>query len=304
MKLSYKIVFYSALILLVYLVVRIIIWQYEEYNERRGYCSAEGKFLTEKEKLQNLRADLVVQDLEEWSQNTDRNEFSRILISKYDLSDKEKIINIMEKSNINKSFKENFGIIAIGTISEYIDRRSCLREPSRCYDFSKLHHSLRSLWKNDNTVDIKYLKNLDKNYSIIINGEGSQSFMASISPLSSIIKTGKNNYQISYYSIYKFCCDRESIKEKTGITNLSNKKKTAEQIQLDYKEISLLHLDQIDGRSRDGIYIVDLFQNLTLSKPELVQKYGLFWSVGSLRSSSYPVVRNITATACGTIVEN
>ena len=307
MKFSDKFSLYYMLLLiflfLFYCLFKLIVWQYEAYNERRGFCTSEGKYLTDEEKLQNLRADRVALALEGWSKDTDRDKFSRILISKYDLSDKEKIINIMAKSNINKSFEENFGIIAIGAMSEYIDRRACLRESRHCYDYRKSRNGLRNLWKDDNTVDIEYLKSLPKDYSIIVNADASQAVTASISPLSSIIKTGKNNYQISYYSIYKFCCDRESIEQRTGIMNSSNQKKTAEQIQRDYKEISQLHLDQIDGESRDSIYIMDLFQNIKLDQPELVQKYGLFWSAASLRGSFYPRVRNIMTTACGTIIK-
>ena len=99
MKLSYKTALLVALLLMGYLVVRIFLWQYEAYNERRGYCTAEGKYLSEEEKLENLKADIVVQALEKWIKDTEGEYYSRVFISEYDLSDKEKIINLMKKSN-------------------------------------------------------------------------------------------------------------------------------------------------------------------------------------------------------------
>lgn len=304
MKTSHKILLIGFILLFIYGGVKFSIGQYQSYvynkNEEKGFCTAEQKYLTDEEKLNNLRADLVVIALEGWTKHTDRNKFSRIMISKYDLNDKEKIIELMAKSDINKSFEENFGVIAIGTVREYIDRRTCLREPRRCYDFSKSRNELRGLWKEDNSIDMDYLRGLDKDYSIIID-ESYAGVMAYIYPLSNITKTGKNSYQTSSYFIDKFCCDRESIEAKVGTTNSSNQKKTAEQIQQDYQDISELRLDEIDGESRDSIYILDLFDHLKLDNPELVQKYGLFLSAGSLRRNFKPFP--ILVTACGKISE-
>ncbi|MEG0500262.1 MAG: ROK family protein, partial [Rikenellaceae bacterium] len=48
---------------------------------------------------------------------------------------------IMEPTR--KSFEENFGIIAVGTVSEYISRRSCLENNKNCNDYSKSRNGLR-----------------------------------------------------------------------------------------------------------------------------------------------------------------
>lgn len=76
-----------------------------------------------------------------------------------------------------------------------------------------------------------------------------------IYPLSSIVKEKEKSYTMSYYSIYKFCCDNKMIEEMTGQTNRSTQKKTAEQIKLDYSEILALNPDRIDGKYRDSVYI-------------------------------------------------
>ncbi|RJL71142.1 hypothetical protein [Acinetobacter radioresistens] len=64
MKLSHKVVLGGVLILLIHLFFKLIVWQYEAYNERRGFCTAEGKYLTEEEKLRNLKADIIQIQLE------------------------------------------------------------------------------------------------------------------------------------------------------------------------------------------------------------------------------------------------
>lgn len=299
MKLSYKTALLVALLLMGCLVVRIFLWQYEAYNERRGYCTAEGKYLSEEEKLENLKADIVVQALEKWIKDTEGEYYSRVFISKYDLSDKEKIINLMKKSNINKSFEENFGIIAVGTVSEYISRRSCLENNKNCNDYSKSRNGLRGLWRNDNTVDVEYLKSLSTRYSIIISVKGGDNVL--IYPLSSIVKEKEKSYTMSYYSIYKFCCDNKMIEEMTGQTNRSTQKKTAEQIKLDYSEILALNPDRIDGKYRDSVYIMHLFGSISFYKPEIVQKYGLFWNVASLKGDTYPRFTNMLISSCGKI---
>ena len=77
--------------------------------------------------------------------------------------------------------------------------------------------------ENDNTVDVEYLKSLSTRYSIIISVKGGDNVL--IYPLSSIVKEKEKSYTMSYYSIYKFCCDNEMIEEMTGQTNRSTQKK-------------------------------------------------------------------------------
>ena len=106
---------------------------------------------------------------------------------------------------------------------------------------------------------------------------------------------------MSYYSIYKFCCDNEMIEEMTGQTNRSTQKKTAKQIKLDYSEIFALNPDRIDGKYRDSVYVMHLFGSIIFYKPEIVQKYGLFWTVASLNGDTYPRFTNMLLSSCGKI---
>ncbi|OTG95835.1 hypothetical protein B9T24_08680 [Acinetobacter sp. ANC 4654] len=310
MKLSNKIIFFSIFILLIYSVVKLIAWQYEAYNERRGYCTAEGKFLSDEEKLKNIRVNLIVHHLQSRSKHYDHYKFSIVGISKYDLSNEEKVIDLMTQADFNKSWIENLGIIAIGSIPEYIDRRTCLRDPRRCYDFSKSNNGLVTLWNDDNSINIEYIKSLPENYSIITR-EGSGVDL-DIYPLSTLQQIDAKHYRISRYSINQRCCDQEEIERRTPFVgnNLVNNSDPAKTAAYRRGEISItpepeLRLDQIDGVIIDDFYVSDLYADSLLNQPQQVQKYGLLWSTGGLRKPVYKknMKQEISITACGTIVE-
>ena len=195
MKLSHKIIIGSVLVLITCLAIKLIILLYVEYNERRGYCTAEGKFLTDEEKLKNIRLNFIVYYLKDWSKHYAGHKFSTIGISKYDLSDEEKIIDLMTQADFNKSWIENLGVIATGSIPEYINRRSCLRKnyPRGCHDdIGRSYNGLMTLWNDDNSINIEYLKKLPQNYSMIMDG-------GYIYSLSTLQKNDEKHYQMSSY---------------------------------------------------------------------------------------------------------
>lgn len=310
MKLSHKIILGSVLILLTYLVIRIIIWQYEEYNERRGYCTAEGKFLSDEEKLKNIRVNLIVHHLKIRSKRYAGYKFSIVGISKYDLLNEEKVIDLMTQADFNKSWIENLGIIAIGSIPEYIDRRTCLRDSRRCYDFSKSNNGLVTLWNDDNSINVEYIKSLPENYSIITR-EGSYVDLE-IYPLSTLQQIDTTNYRISQYRINQGCCDQEEIERRTPFVgnNLVNNSDPAKTAAYRRGEIGItpepvLRVDQIDGEIIDEFYVSDLYADSLLNQPQQVQKYGLLWSVGGLRKPVYQknMKQEISINACGEIIE-
>ncbi|MBK0064661.1 MULTISPECIES: hypothetical protein [unclassified Acinetobacter] len=310
MKLSHKVILVSVLILLTYLVVEFIILQYEEYNERRGYCTAEGKFLSDKEKLKNIRVNLIVHHLQSRSKHYDDYNFSIVGISKYDLSNEEKVIDLMTQADFNKSWKENLGIIAIGSIPEYIGRRECLRDRQRCY-INQSNKGFVTLWSDDNSINIEYLRSLPENYSIITR-EGS-GVNLDIYPLSTLQQIDAKHYKISRYSINQRCCDQQEIKRWTPFVgnNLTNISRHPEKYAAYRRgEIGItpepeLRLDQIDGVIIDDFYVSDLYADSLLNQPQQVQKYGLLWSAGGLRKPVYKknMKQEISITACGTIVE-
>ncbi|AUX86920.1 hypothetical protein C3F34_13345 [Acinetobacter sp. ACNIH2] len=313
MKLAHKIMLGGMSILLIYLLFKLIVWQYEAYNERRGFCTAEGKYLTEEEKLQNLKVDLIVALLEDWSKNYDDNWDANLYISKYDLNDEEKIIELMAKSDINKSLEENFGFIAIGSMPEYFARDQlihCRFGKGNCgkslYNFDRT--IMHSLFNEDNKIDITYLKNLPKDYSFVTDwGRGSTNLQ--IYPLSSVQKIENKLYKLRSYDIYKFCCDRDFIDKLIKYNNVpisrKNRDKTENEGAYNQEELDL-RLDQVDGEIIDDFYILDLYKdrNLALDHPNQVQKFGLFWSAGALRKPAYAnKYRKIFVTACGMIAE-
>ena len=294
------------MILLAYLLVKLIIWQYEEYNERRDYCTAEGRFLSDEEKLKNIRLNFIVYYLKDWSKHYAGHKFSTIGISKYDLSDEEKIIDLMTQAHFNKSWIENLGVIATGSIPEYINRRSCLRKnyPRGCHDdIGRSYNGLMTLWNDDNSINIEYLKKLPQNYSMIMDG-------GYIYSLSTLQKNDEKHYQMSSYSIDQRCCDQEEIKRRTPFVgnNLTNISKYPEKYAAYRRgEIGItpepeLRLDQIDGEIIDDFYVSDLYADSLLNQPQQVQKYGLLWSAGGLRDWQ-PSMRKLKVTACGNIVE-
>ena len=311
MKLSHKIIIGSVLVLITCLAIKLIILLYVEYNERRGYCTAEGRFLSDKEKLKNIRVNLIIRNLQSRSKRYAGYKFSIVGISKYDLSNEEKVIDLMKQADFNKSWIQNLGIIAIGSIPEYIDRRTCLRDPRRCYDFSKSNNGLVTLWNDDNSVNVEYIKSLPENYSIITR-EGSRVDL-DIYPLSTLQQIDAKHYRISRYSINQRCCDQEEIKRRTPFVgnNLTNISKYPEKYAAYRRgEIGItpepeLRLDQIDGEIIDDFYVSDLYADSLLNQPQQVQKYGLLWSTGGLRKPVYKknMKQEISITACGTIVE-
>lgn len=309
MKLSHKIIIGSVLVLITCLAIKLIILLYVEYNERRGYCTAEGKFLTDEEKLKNIRLNFIVYYLKDWSKHYAGHKFSTIGISKYDLSDEEKIIDLMTQADFNKSWIENLGVIATGSIPEYINRRSCLRKnyPRGCHDdIGRSYNGLMTLWNDDNSINIEYLKKLPQNYSMIMDG-------GYIYSLSTLQKNDEKHYQMSSYSIDQRCCDQEEIKRRTPFVgnNLTNISKYPEKYAAYRRgEIGItpepeLRLDQIDGEIIDDFYVSDLYADSLLNQPQQVQKYGLLWSTGGLRKPVYKknMKQEISITACGTIVE-
>ena len=309
MKPSHKIIIGSVLVLITCLAIKLIILLYVEYNERRGYCTAEGKFLTDEEKLKNIRLNFIVYYLKDWSKHYAGHKFSTIGISKYDLSDEEKIIDLMTQADFNKSWIENLGVIATGSIPEYINRRSCLRKnyPRGCHDdIGRSYNGLMTLWNDDNSINIEYLKKLPQNYSMIMDG-------GYIYSLSTLQKNDEKHYQMSSYSIDQRCCDQEEIKRRTPFVgnNLTNISKYPEKYAAYRRgEIGItpepeLRLDQIDGEIIDDFYVSDLYADSLLNQPQQVQKYGLLWSTGGLRKPVYKknMKQEISITACGTIVE-
>lgn len=307
MKISHKIIISGFLIFLAYLVVRLIIWQYEEYNERRDYCTAEGKVLSDEEKLKNIRVNLIIHHLQSRSKHYDDYKFSIVGISKYDLLNEEKVIDLMTRADFNKSWRENLGIIAIGSIPEYIGRRECLRDSRRCY-VNQSNKGFVKLWNDDNSINAKYIKSLPENYSIITR-EGS-SVDLDIYPLSTLQQIDAKHYRISRYSIDQRCCDQKEIKRYTPFVgnNLTNISRHPEKYAAYRRgEIGItpepeLRVDQIDGEIIDEFYVSDLYADSLLNQPQQVQKYGLLWSAGGLRDWQ-PSMRKLKVTACGNIVE-
>ena len=292
--------------LLIYWLIKIIIGQYQTYvynkNEERGFCTAEQKYLTDEEKLRNLRADLVAIQIERTIRSSKQGwnvgDF-RLYISKYDFNEKEKIIDFISKVDINKSFEENFGLIAVATVKEYDQRKYCLKEKRQCSNFNEESNNIKSLWDSDNTININYLKNLPNNSSIL-------TYSSTIYPLSTLKKISKNKYTIESYSINPLCCDNKKIYEtidRKSISIVYNFNKMLDGQAIYSQEEPKLQLDQIDGEKIDNIYIEDLYENLALNQPKQIQHYGLLTSVGGLRRNMYPLVREILVTACGTISE-
>ena len=303
MKLSHKIIIGSVLVLITCLAIKLIILLYVEYNERRGYCTAEGKFLTVDEKLKNIRVNFIVYYLKDWSKHCAGHKFSTIGISKYDLSDEEKIIDLMTQADFNKSWIENLGVIATGSIPEYINRRSCLRKnhPRGCHDdIGRSYNGLMTLWNDDNSINIEYLKKLPQNYSMIMDG-------GYIYSLSTLQKNDEKHYQMSSYSIDQRCCDQESIKRRmpfvgSNLTSDPEKYTAYRRGEIGITPEPELRLDQIDGEIIDDFYVSDLYADALLDQPQQVQKYGLLWSAGGLRDWQ-PSMRKLKVTACGNIVE-
>lgn len=301
---KYKIFFFAIFVF--FLIFKFLNNKYHEYiinkNEEKGFCTSENKYLTDEEKLRNLKADFLAIEMEHWIRAS-REGFNvydnAMYISKFNFNNKEKIIEVIRTSKIDKTFEENMGVVAVATMKEYYSNKDCKKDKRKCKDLSENKNNLKSLWTKDNRVDIDYLKSLPINYSVITYGR-------TIYPLSSLKKISNSNYSIEEYSIDKLCCDnKETLKSiKTIDLKIIGNMKIIKEGKKNYstKEPDL-NLDQIDGQNIDNIYIMKLYENLALNEPEQIQRYGMRMSMASLRKDIYPFIRRILVTACGTISE-
>ncbi|MCG9481590.1 hypothetical protein MCL30_07345 [Acinetobacter pittii] len=280
--------------------------KYQEYiinrNEEKGFCTSENKYLTDEEKLRNLKADFLAIEMEHWIR-AGREGFNvydnAMYISKFNFNNKGEIIKIISTAKLDKTFEDNMGVVAVATMREYYDNKDCKKDKRRCKDLSGNKNNLKSLWTKDNRVDIDYLKSLPINYSVITYGR-------TIYPLSSLKKISNSNYSIEEYSIDKLCCDNKEILKTIKTTDLKmigNMKRIKEGEKKYSTKEPDLNLDQIDGQNIDNIYIMKLYENLALNEPKQIQRYGMRTSIASLRKDIYPFVRRILVTACGTISE-
>lgn len=301
---KYKIFFFVTLVF--FLIFKFFNNKYQEYiinkNEEKGFCTSENKYLSDKEKLINLKVDFLAIQMEHWIRdsregfNVDDNE---MYISKFDFNNKEKIIEVISNSIINKTFEENMGIVAVATMQDYYNNKNCKKDKRRCKDLSGNKNNLKILWTKDNRLDVDYVKNLPMNYSVITSG-------GTIFPLSSLKKISNSNYSIEAYSINKLCCSNKEIFKEIKATDLEiveNVKRMKEGEKLYSTKEPKLNLNQINGEDIDTIYIMKLYENLALNGPEQIQRYGVRMSVASLRKDIYPFIRRILVTACGTISE-
>ncbi|MDC5090229.1 hypothetical protein OHW39_15020 [Acinetobacter baumannii] len=301
---KYKIFFFAIFVF--FLIFKFLNNKYHEYiinkNEEKGFCTSENKYLTDEEKLRNLKADFLAIEMEHWIRAS-REGFNvydnAMYISKFNFNNKEKIIEVIRTSKIDKTFEENMGVVAVATMKEYYSNKDCKKDKRKCKDLSENKNNLKSLWTKDNRVDIDYLKSLPINYSVITYGR-------TIYPLSSLKKISNSNYSIEEYSIDKLCCDNKEILKsiKTIDLKIIGNMKIMKEGKKNYstKEPDL-NLDQIDGQNVDNIYIMKLYENLALNEPEQIQRYGMRMSMASLRKDIYPFIRRILVTACGTISE-
>ncbi|MDC5550149.1 hypothetical protein NRA66_11820 [Acinetobacter baumannii] len=301
---KYKIFFFAIFVF--FLIFKFLNNKYHEYiinkNEEKGFCTSENKYLTDEEKLRNLKADFLAIEMEHWIRAS-REGFNvydnAMYISKFNFNNKEKIIEVIRTSKIDKTFEENMGVVAVATMKEYYSNKDCKKDKRKCKDLSENKNNLKSLWTKDNRVDIDYLKSLPINYSVITYGR-------TIYPLSSLKKISNSNYSIEEYSIDKLCCDNKEILKsiKTIDLKMIGNMKIMKEGKKNYstKEPDL-NLDQIDGQNIDNIYIMKLYENLALNEPEQIQRYGMRMSMASLRKDIYPFIRRILVTACGTISE-
>lgn len=301
---KYKIFFLAVFVF--FLIFKFLNNKYQKYiinkNEEKGFCTSENKYLTDEEKLINLKADFLAIEMEHWIR-AGREGFNvydnTMYISKFNFNNKGEIIKVISTAKLDKPFEDNMGIVAVATMQEYYDNKDCKKDKRRCKDLNENNNNLKSLWTKDNRVDINYLKSLPINYSVITYGR-------TIYPLSSLKKISNSNYSIEEYSIDKLCCDNKEILKSIKTIDLKmigNMKRMKEGEKNYSTKEPDLNLDQIDGQNIDNIYIMKLYENLALNEPEQIQRYGIRMSMASLRKDIYPFVRRILVTACGTISE-
>jgi len=97
-------------------------------NEAKGFCTSENKYLTNEEKLINLKADFLAIEMEHWIRD-DREGFNMddhvMYISKFNFNDKEEIIKVISTAKIDKKFGENMDVVAVATMQDYYNNKNC-----------------------------------------------------------------------------------------------------------------------------------------------------------------------------------
>jgi len=65
---KYKIFFFAVFVF--FLIFKFLNNKYQKYiinkNEEKGFCTSENKYLTDEEKLRNLKADFLAIEMEHW----------------------------------------------------------------------------------------------------------------------------------------------------------------------------------------------------------------------------------------------
>lgn len=117
--------------------------KYYEYiinkNEEKGFCTSKNKYLTDEEKLRNLKADFLAIEMEHWIRAS-REGFNvydnAMYISKFNFNNKGEIIKVISTAKLDKTFEDNMGVMAVATMQEYYDNKDCKKDKRRCKDLS------------------------------------------------------------------------------------------------------------------------------------------------------------------------
>lgn len=284
-------------IFIVVLTVAGAISLYQRYvyqqNEARGFCTAENRFIPNEEMLHRV----ITSHLTQLFNFTSRDALARVgmeyYVSSFDLREEEQIIQMMQKSSVDRHFYEN--IAAVGYISRPSARLLQRKKPAISLDIVReKNHGLHPIVDANGNLDQAYFRSLPLNYSwIVYYGSDRGSF--SIIPFSSYSKKSQGRYEYSEYAgLMRYCCDyisQEEIDQKLERLKRQN-------IAIKPKDFSVSFEEMADMQMAT---LMEWYRDVTLTTPEQVKEKGMLYSVGRFRSKHHdgPSISAINVDACG-----
>lgn len=242
------------------------------------------------------------QELNKMIKNSDYYFESSIYISIYDLSDKELIKKLIIQSDRNKSFDENFGIIAKISFNQIKDLNQCssfFGKKSKCKT-KILDLENRKIFEDNSIKFNKSTMNyyIDNNYTYIFDSGGRYDSLA-FYPMK-LLDIRDNKFIFPIQGINKSCCDKEMILTDIerglsggrGLGSLSHKLPPTPQSEL--PKIPLENLKYQPSQ------IFDMYQNTVLRNPKDVEQFWKLIALSSVEYSKFPNLfeREISSFTC------
>ena len=243
----------------------------------------------------------INQQIDEMVNDKDNYFDSNIYISKYDLSDKELVKQLIIQSDGNKSFEENFGVVAKISFNQIKNINKCLSlfsKHSKCLNItdssSRIFLDEKSIKLNKSTMNYY----IDNNYTYMFDS-GRKSNSIAIYPMRLLDVKG-NQFVFPIQGVYKSCCDKNMI-----LTDIERGLSGGRGAGRFYQKFSPTPASDIPKISLENsqyqpYQLDELYKNVVLEKPKDVEKFWKLKAISLIEYSKYPNLfeREINTFTC------